>query len=90
MSLNGNTLFITGASRGMGLAIALKWARDGANIAIATRFNIRTRLRNFRPSIKIPLPTRQVRQINNPSKDLGHSRPSAPLALRCLAQFCTV
>jgi citronellol/citronellal dehydrogenase len=35
MSLRGKTLFITGASRGIGLAIALRAARDGANIAIA-------------------------------------------------------
>jgi citronellol/citronellal dehydrogenase len=37
MSLQGKTLFITGASRGIGLAIALKAARDGANIAIAAK-----------------------------------------------------
>ena len=37
MSLRGKTLFITGASRGIGLAIALKAARDGANIAIAAK-----------------------------------------------------
>jgi citronellol/citronellal dehydrogenase len=37
MSLSGNTLFITGASRGIGLAIALRAARDGANIAIAAK-----------------------------------------------------
>ena len=37
MSLNGHTLFITGASRGIGLAIALRAARDGANIAIAAK-----------------------------------------------------
>ena len=36
-SLKGKTLFITGASRGIGLAIALKAARDGANIAIAAK-----------------------------------------------------
>lgn len=36
-SLKGLTLFITGASRGIGLAIALKAARDGANIAIAAK-----------------------------------------------------
>lgn len=37
MSLGGKTLFITGASRGIGLAIALRAARDGANIAIAAK-----------------------------------------------------
>ncbi len=37
MSLKGKTLFITGASRGIGLAIALKAAADGANVAIAAK-----------------------------------------------------
>ena len=37
MSLQGKTLFITGASRGIGLAIALRAAKDGANIAIAAK-----------------------------------------------------
>lgn len=36
-SLQGKTLFITGASRGIGLAIALRAAKDGANIAIAAK-----------------------------------------------------
>ena len=36
-SLRGKTLFITGGSRGIGLAIALRAARDGANIAIAAK-----------------------------------------------------
>ncbi len=35
--LKGKTLFITGASRGIGLAIALRAAKDGANIAIAAK-----------------------------------------------------
>lgn len=35
--LKGKTLFITGASRGVGLAIALRAAKDGANIAIAAK-----------------------------------------------------
>ena len=35
--LAGRTLFVTGASRGIGLAIALRAARDGANIAIAAK-----------------------------------------------------
>lgn len=36
-ALKGKTLFITGASRGIGLAIAKRAARDGANIAIAAK-----------------------------------------------------
>jgi citronellol/citronellal dehydrogenase len=37
MSLAGKTLLITGASRGIGLAIGLRAARDGANIAIVAK-----------------------------------------------------
>lgn len=37
MSLKGKTLFITGASRGIGKAIALRAARDGANIVVAAK-----------------------------------------------------
>ncbi|HET7190394.1 MAG TPA: NAD(P)-dependent oxidoreductase [Pseudolabrys sp.] len=37
MSLKGKTLFITGGSRGIGLAIALKAAAEGANIVIAAK-----------------------------------------------------
>ena len=37
MNLEGKTLFITGASRGIGLAIAKRAARDGANIVIAAK-----------------------------------------------------
>jgi citronellol/citronellal dehydrogenase len=39
-TLAGKTLFITGASRGIGLAIALRAARDGANIVIAAKSNV--------------------------------------------------
>jgi citronellol/citronellal dehydrogenase len=39
-SLAGKTLFITGASRGIGLAIALRAARDGANVAIAAKSTV--------------------------------------------------
>ena len=35
MPLKGKTLFITGASRGIGKAIALRAAADGANVVIA-------------------------------------------------------
>jgi citronellol/citronellal dehydrogenase len=36
-TLAGKTLFITGASRGIGLAIALRAARDGANVTVAAK-----------------------------------------------------
>jgi citronellol/citronellal dehydrogenase len=35
--LGGKTLFITGGSRGIGLAIAVRAARDGANVVIAAK-----------------------------------------------------
>jgi citronellol/citronellal dehydrogenase len=38
--LKGKTLFITGASRGIGKAIALRAARDGANIVIAAKTTV--------------------------------------------------
>ncbi len=37
MSLSGTTMFISGASRGIGLAIALRAARDGANVALVAK-----------------------------------------------------
>jgi len=37
MSLRGKTLFVSGGSRGIGLAIALRAAHDGANVAIAAK-----------------------------------------------------
>ena len=39
-TLSGKTLFITGASRGIGLSIALRAARDGANVAIAAKSSV--------------------------------------------------
>ena len=38
--LSGKTLFVTGASRGIGLAIARRAARDGANVAIAAKSSV--------------------------------------------------
>jgi len=35
--LNGKTVVITGASRGIGLAIGLRCAKDGANVAILAK-----------------------------------------------------
>jgi citronellol/citronellal dehydrogenase len=40
-SLAGKTLFITGASRGIGKAIGLRAARDGANIVIASKSSVK-------------------------------------------------
>ncbi|NUZ06703.1 SDR family oxidoreductase [Piscinibacter koreensis] len=37
MSLAGKTLFVTGGSRGIGLAIARRAARDGANVAVVAK-----------------------------------------------------
>ncbi|HUA03953.1 MAG TPA: NAD(P)-dependent oxidoreductase [Solirubrobacteraceae bacterium] len=37
MNLNGKTIFISGGSRGIGLAIALRAARDGANVAVIAK-----------------------------------------------------
>ena len=37
MTLAGKTLFISGGSRGIGLAIALRAARDGANVALVAK-----------------------------------------------------
>jgi len=45
-SLEGKTLFITGASRGIGLAIALRAAKDGANVVVAAKTD--------RPHPKLP------------------------------------
>jgi citronellol/citronellal dehydrogenase len=39
-TLQGKTLFITGASRGIGLAIGLRAARDGANVVVAAKSNV--------------------------------------------------
>jgi citronellol/citronellal dehydrogenase len=39
-ALKGKTLFITGASRGIGLAIALRAAADGANIAVIAKTDL--------------------------------------------------
>ena len=37
MTLRNRTIFISGASRGIGLAIARRLARDGANIILAAK-----------------------------------------------------
>ena len=39
-TLQGKTLFVTGASRGIGLAIAIRAARDGANIVLVAKTTV--------------------------------------------------
>lgn len=67
-SLNGKTLFITGASRGIGLAIALRAARDGANVVIAAKSDV--------PNPKLP------GTIHSAAKAVEEAGGKA-LALRC-------
>ena len=54
MSLSGKTLFITGASRGIGREIALKAAADGANIVIAAKSAERRTRNSKAPSSASP------------------------------------
>ncbi|HVI58145.1 MAG TPA: NAD(P)-dependent oxidoreductase [Luteimonas sp.] len=67
-SLQGKTLFITGASRGIGLAIALRAARDGANVAVAAKSDV--------PNPKLPGTIHTAAQAVNAAGGQG-------LALRC-------
>jgi citronellol/citronellal dehydrogenase len=67
-SLKGKTLFITGASRGIGLAIAKRAARDGANIAIAAKSSV--------PNPKLP------GTIYSAAEEIEQAGGKA-LALRC-------
>jgi len=66
--LKGKTLFITGASRGIGLAIALRAARDGANVVIAAKSDV--------PNPKLP------GTIHSAAKAVEEAGGKA-LALRC-------
>ena len=86
MSLAGKTLFITGASRGIGLAIALRAARDGANIAIAAK--TASLIRGCRgPSF--PPPQDRARRRQGFGTRLRHPlRGSGPAAVDpCAAKF---
>ena len=67
-TLAGKTLFITGASRGIGLAIALRAARDGANIAIAAKSSV--------PNPKLPGTIHQAAEAVTAAGGQG-------LALKC-------
>src|SRR5688572_31507621 len=66
--LRGKTLFITGASRGIGLAIALRAARDGANVAIAAKSTV--------PNPKLPGTIHTAAEAVNAAGGRG-------LALKC-------
>ena len=67
--LAGKTLFITGGSRGIGLAIALRAARDGANVAIAAK--------TAEPQPKLP------GTIHTAAAEIEAARrPALPLRLR--------
>ncbi|MEO8002097.1 MAG: NAD(P)-dependent oxidoreductase [Arenimonas sp.] len=66
--LKGKTLFVTGASRGIGLAIAMRAARDGANIVIAAKSDV--------PNPKLP------GTIHSAAKAVEEAGGKA-LALRC-------
>jgi citronellol/citronellal dehydrogenase len=67
-TLAGKTLFITGASRGIGLAIALRAARDGANVAIAAKSSV--------PNPKLPGTIHTAAEAVNAAGGQG-------LALKC-------
>jgi citronellol/citronellal dehydrogenase len=67
-NLKNKTLFITGASRGIGLAIALRAARDGANVVIAAKSDV--------PNPKLP------GTIHTAAKAVEEAGGKA-LALRC-------
>ena len=67
-TLSGKTLFITGASRGIGLAIATRAARDGANIVIAAKSD--------KPNPKLPGTIHSAAEAVNAAGGRG-------LALKC-------
>ena len=72
-SLNGKTLFISGASRGIGLAIAVRAAADGANIILVAK--------TTEANPKLPGTLYSVaEEIEDPSRNipLGMARCSAP------------
>ena len=72
MSLRGKTLFITGASRGIGLAIGLRAARDGANVVVAAK--------TAEPNPKLP------GTIHTAAKEIEEAGGKA-LAVQCDIRF---
>jgi citronellol/citronellal dehydrogenase len=87
MSLQGKTLFITGASRGIGLAIALRAAKDGANIAIAAK--------TAEPNPKLPgtiyTAAQEIEQAGGKALplvcDIRFEEQVNDAVARCVAQF---
>ena len=73
MSLKGKTLFITGGSRGIGLAIALRAARDGANVTIAAK--------TAEPHPKLPGTIYTATNRASPRRSPRPPRPSAASTL---------
>lgn len=71
-SLKDKTLFISGGSRGIGLAIALRAARDGANVAIAAK--------TVEPNAKLP------GTIHSAAEEIEKAGGKA-LALQCDIRF---
>ena len=66
MSLKNKTLFITGGSRGIGLAIALRAARNGANVAIAAKTDdpVNTAVAGRDSAVVTGCPPSRARQAN--------------------------
>ena len=76
-TLSGKTLFITGASRGIGRAIALRAARDGANVAIAAKSAV--------PNPKLPgtIHTRRGRGRGRRRQGAGAASATSARRTRC-------
>ena len=76
MSLQGKRIFITGGSRGIGLAIALRAAADGAHVAIAAKTS--------EPNPKLPGTIHSAAEDIRAAGDLADKMGiTAPLAGHC-------
>ncbi len=77
--LAGKTLFITGASRGIGLAIALRAARDGANVAIVAKTEEpHPKLEGTIHTAAAEIERREARRCRSPATSASRSRSRAP------------
>ena len=87
MSLRGKTLFISGASRGIGVAIAVRAAKDGANVAIAAKSD--------QPNPKLPgtihTAAEAIAAAGGPPMIPRNSAPTgcSAVATRAVASGCT-